>query len=291
MNSFRWVWLILLVGCSHDVQIPKNDNSLQCKQESTKATDWVASWRTCSGDGAIKKDGTLWQLGEVGGCDWGQIIPIDPATGKSIYQKKYVYHLEPKKIGDGFDEAKIINGGYRVYAIKKDGTLWGWGEGLRENPMLLSKSHDWVDFGVKWEGNGCCAHDVGLKKDGSLWIFPEYLNYAYKSPLPELKRVGKQKNWDKVILLCCTMYAMKKDGSLWVNHDRVKGMKFIKFNSKVDCNAGEASFCKKLRSAFYKMPSQTIYNYYDDYDEMKSQKINIQSGAGTLCLKPEVTYK
>ncbi len=277
--------LFLLAGCSQDHTEPKgkNSNKTVCMQESSKATDWVASWRTCSGDGALKKDGTLWQFGELGGCDWGQIYPMD-------VKKTYTYHLKGTKIGDDFNGAKIINGSYRVYAIKKDGRLWGWGEGFREKPILLSKSRDWVDFGVKFEGNGCCAHDIGLKKDGSLWIFPEGLNYAHKSPLPDLKRVGKQNEWDKVILNCCSMYAMKKDGSLWVNRDRLKGLKFIKFDSKVDCNTGDVSFCKKLKSAFAKMPSQSIYNYYDEYDEMKSQKVNIESGAGTLCLKPEIKY-
>jgi hypothetical protein len=286
------VMLFLAIGCSQDHTEPKaqNSNKAVCKQESSKATDWVASWRTCSGDGAIKKDGTLWQFGEIGGCDWGQIYPVDPYTGKTTYTMHYIYHLEPKKIGDGLDGAKIINGGYRVYAIKRDGTLWGWGEGLRENPMLLSKSRDWVDFGVKFEGNGCCAHDIGLKKDGSLWIFPEGFDYAHKSPLPYLKRVGKQKEWDKVILHCCSMYAMRKDGSLWVNRDRVKGLKFVKFDPKVDCKIEGASFCKKLRSAFSKMPPQAIYNYYDEYNEMKSQKVNVGSSAGTLCLKPEIKH-
>ena len=83
---------------------------------------------------------------------------------------------------------------------------------------------------------------------------------------------------------------MKKDGSLWVNRDRLKGLKFVKFDPKVDCNTWEASFCKKLRNAFAKMPSQSIYNYYDEYDEMKSQKVNVGSSAGTLCLKPEIKY-
>jgi len=275
------VMLFLAVGCSQNHTEPKaqNSNKVVCKKESSKSTDWVASWRTCSGDATIKKDGTLWQFGEIGGCDWGQIYPMDA-------KKTYTYHLKGKKIGDGFDGAKIINGGYRVYAIKKDGTLWGWGEGFRNEPILLSKSRNWADFGVKWEGNGCCSHDVGLKKDGSLWIFPEGLNYAHKSPLPYLKRVGKQKEWDKVILNCCSMYAMKKDGSLWVNRDRLKGLKFVKFDPKVDCNTGDASFCKKLKSTFSKMTSQSIHNY----EEMNSQKVNVGSRAGTLCLKPEIKY-
>lgn len=273
--------LFLFLGCSQNQTEPqvKSSNHTVCKQESSKATDWVASWRTCSGDGAIKKDGTLWQFGRIGGCDWGQIHPLGA-------KKTHTYHLEGTKIGDGFDGAKIINGSYRVYAIKKDGTLWGWGEGFREKPILLSKSRNWVDFGVKYEGNGCCAHDVGLKKDGSLWRFAESFDYSGKSPMSGLKRVGRQKGWEKVILNCCSMYASKKDGSLWVNRDTWKGSSFVKFDPKVDCDTGEETFCKKLKSHFSRMPSRSIYNY----EEAESQKVTVGSRAGRLCIEPVTRY-
>jgi len=166
-----------------------------------------------------------------------------------------------------------------------DGTLWGWGEGFRGKPILLSKSRDWVDFGVKYEGNGCCAHDVGLKKDGSLWKFAESFDYSSKSPTSGLRRVGKQKGWEKVILNCCSMYASKKDGSLWVNRDTWKGSGFVKFDPKVDCDTGDETFCKKLKSHFSRMPSQSI----DNYEEAESQKVTVGSRAGTLCIEP-VTY-
>ena len=104
--------------------------------------------------------------------------------------------------------------------------------------------------------------------------------------MPYLKKVGKQKGWDKVILNCCSMYAMKKDGSLWVNRDRLKGLKFVKFDPKVDCKSEGATFCEKLKSTFSKMLSQSIHNY----EEMGSQKVNFGSRAGTLCLKPEIKY-
>lgn len=287
MNLYKIVMLvcvIMFVGCNNTKPEPKQDESQLCKQELSKATDWVRSWRTCSGDGAIKKDGSLWQFGKVGGCNWGQIVPIDSSTGKPIYKKKTIYHLKPKKIGDGFDGAKIINGGYRVYGIKKDGTLWGWGEGLREKPMLLSHSHDWVDFGLKWEGNGCCSHDVGLQKDGSLWRFTETLNFVKKSPIGHLKRVGNQK-WDKVILYCCAMYALKKDGSIWINRGLNATVKFKKIDFSSDCFEGDPNFCKGLKKRFFQMPSQSINNYE------KQSGLEVNVGIGTLCVMPKVTYK
>ena len=62
--------MLFMLGCSQNETQPNNEQT--CKQELSKSTDWVSSWRTCSGDGAFKKDGTLWQFGKTGGCDWGQ---------------------------------------------------------------------------------------------------------------------------------------------------------------------------------------------------------------------------
>jgi len=275
MQKYRYwdiglVLMVVLLGCNSTPAPSKSVAS--CKQEQTKATDWVSSWRTCSGDGAIKADGTLWQLGKVGGCDWGQIVPIDPDTGKSIYKKKYIYHLKPKKMGDGFDGAKIMNGGYRVYAIKKDGSLWGWGENFAEKPMLLSASNDWVDFKNKWSGNGCCEYNVGLKKDGSIWT----LNQT------KLKRVGTQKGWDKVVLHCCTMYATKKDGVLWLK----TGMEKFKKSKGNDCGTAGTN-CQEVKDTFRRMPSQSIYNL----EAGAEQDVKQSTKAGTLCVMPEEIYE
>ena len=277
----KQVWSIILFGVllSSTALVAKKPSK---KQDSSKAIDWVASWRTCSGDGAVKRDGTLWQFGRVGDCNWGQIMPVDPVTGKPTIKEKYIYHLKGRHIGSGFKKAKIINGGYRVYAIKRDGTLWGWGEGLREKPILLSHSHDWIDFRVKYEGNGCCAHDVGMQKDGSLWRFPEDMHYTHKNPLPYLKMIGKKKGWDRVILDCCSIYATRKDGSLWENDALHAKSKFKKISYKKFCKR-KPRLCQKLK----KMPHRSLYSSGgNDVIYVKDS-----TRAGTLWMDPEVVYE
>lgn len=282
--------LFVFVGCGGQQGATMNDSHTQkavCKQENSAATDWVLSWRSCSGDGAIKSDGSLWQFGKVGGCNWGQIEPvaIDPKTGKyiSTVKKKYVYHLKGERIGSGFRGAKIINGRYRVYAIKKDGILWGWGEGLGREAKQLSPSKNWVDFGVKWAGNGCCAHDVGLQKDGSLWRFPEDVDFENKNPMPYLKKIGRQTGWDKVILYCCGIYAMKSDGVIWVNKGLDAKGKFIKYTMLKDHYDEDKDFYTKLKNSFKTMPSRSMLNY----EEHTDIHVNYAKKAGTLCLLPE----
>ena len=241
------------------------------KQELTKATDWISSWETCAGDGAIKTDGTLWQFGKVGLCNWGQIIPVDPKTGKSLYKEKCTYYLRPEKTGSGFGGAKVINGEYRVYAIKRDGSLWGWGEELGAQPKKLSSSKNWVDFSVVFEGNGCCAYDIGLQRDGTLWRFPESMK-----PLT-LKRVGKA-YWSKIIIECCTMYGMKKDGSIWV---KKMGEPFKRY-SKSRCEVEQQALCKQIKSKFGKMPKNSILNYSKPHQKVKAAK-----RAGALWNRPK----
>ena len=274
--------IVLLLGWIFSTQVnAKNTKKPLQKQDSSKATDWVASWRTCSGDGAVKRDGTLWQFGKVGECGWGQIMPVDPLTGKSTVSKKYIYHLKGRRIGSGFAGAKIINGSYRVYAIKRDGTLWGWGERLREKPVLLSHSRNWIDFGIEYEGNGCCGHDVGMRKDGSLWRFSNGLSYAPKSPIPHLQMIGRQKGWDRVILDCCSIYATRKDGSLWQNNSLAGKVRFKQINYKAFCKA-HPRLCKRLK----KMPHKSLYSS----GSSEVIRVNTLGRAGTLWMDPEVVY-
>lgn len=265
MKKILWVCLLSLL-----VQA----NEHKSKQELTKATDWISSWETCKGDGAIKVDGTLWQFGKVGGCNWGQIIPIDPKTGKPIYKEVCKYYLRPKKIGNGFKGAKIINGEYRVYAIKRDGTLWGWGESLESKPKKLSSSKNWVDFSVVFEGNGCCAYDIGLQKDGSLWKFTESLK-----PL-KLKRIGKA-HWSKVIIECCTIYGQKKDGTIWIKEENEP---FNSYSQK-KCGVVSRELCLKIKARLRKMPKNSIWDY-----SQPRQKIKSETKAGTLWNRPKCEY-
>jgi len=251
------------------------------RQELSYSTDWLKAWHTCSGYTALKKDGSLWQFGKVGGCGWGQIIPLDPKTGKYTYKEKLIYHLKPKKIGSGFMGAKIINGGYRLYAIKKDGTLWGWGEGFGKIPRKLSASRNWSDFGISYEGNGCCAYDVGLKRDGTLWRFPEFFDYSKKGSIPKLHKISKYSDWQKIVLGCCAIYGLRKDGSLWKSYEENGKTLFGRYILKKKSYDGDTELYPYLKSKMFKVPFGAVYG--SDLNMMiKANK------DGTLCLLPVV---
>jgi len=186
------------------------------KEESTHSHDWVSAWDTCKGYTALKKDGSLWQFGKIGGCNLGEIYITEP---NHIDREVYRYYLDSKKIADGFKDAKIVNGGERLYAIKKDGSLWGWGEYIQPKPIQIGKSNDWLDVNINIVVHDGLDYDLGLKKDGSLWKI-DHIDKYKAEPLT------KEHIWDKVLVDCCTVFGQKKDGSLWI-HDGESNFKKI----------------------------------------------------------------
>ena len=251
------------------------------RQELSCSNKWVKAWDTCSGYVALQKNGSLWQFGKVGSCGWGGIVPINPKTGKALYEKKQTYHLKPRQIGKGFQGAKFINGRYRIYAIKRDGTLWGWGEGFGATPKKLNSSRNWSDFGVKYEGNGCCGYDVGLKEDGTLWRIPEttFSEGKYKTAF-KLQKIGQFSDWKKIVLGCCNIYGLRKNGTLWKSSDIDDKGLFKKFTAKKKTYDGDTELYSYLKSKMVKVRAGKIYVY----NFIKTIKANRD---GTLCLLPK----
>ena len=277
--SLMTVGLILVVQACTTAPKPQG-HATQAdakRQELTHSRDWVKAWDTCSGYTALKKDGTLWQFGKVGECNWGQIIPVDPQTGKPIYKKKTIYHLKPRQIGAGFERAKFVNRGDRMYAIKRDGTLWGWGEGVGIKAKKLSASRGWSDFGIRLTGHDCCNYDIGLKKDGTLWSLTD----------KKLEKISLFSDWKKIVLGCCSVYGVRRDGSLWRSSFYDKGadgkMVFKRYKAKKGINGGDMELYPYLRSNMAKVPSGVVY----DATLMRQIKVGRD---GTLFLLPEAHY-
>jgi hypothetical protein len=255
-----------------------------CKQEESHSKDWVSAWNSCGGYVALKKDGSLWQFGKSGDCDWGQIGfgSIDYETGRVMYEKVYKHHIKAKKIGNNFDGAKIERGANFMYATKKDGTLWAWGGNLQPMPKRFSQSSDWANFLAKWGGNGCTDLDFGLKKDGSLWHFSS--TPTTKEYIPKFKQVGESKDWDKITFDCDTIYGQKKDSSLWKSIVGNDDFSLVKINPKDKLYSPDIDTVSKLISVMKKIPSGGMSSGYG------STKIEIKNN-GTLWLMPEVIYK
>ena len=105
----------------------------------------------------IKKDGSLWE------------IVID---GESDIHASLIERMQ---------DVRNVSVGYAcVYAVKKDGTLWGWGNNIGEifgskletfyieNPTKIMDDVSQVSVGL--------SHAVAIKNDGSLWTWGSNTN-------------------------------------------------------------------------------------------------------------------
>lgn len=127
-------------------------------------------WETVTAGGnfflARKADGSLWAWGANPQGVRG-ISPDDPIT-----TARYL----PNRIDSDSDWAAIGAGYSHALAIKKDGSLWAWGNnehgqlGLGEADQVPHPAPARVGTGTDWvavDGGG--AHTVALKTDGSVW--------------------------------------------------------------------------------------------------------------------------
>jgi len=241
------------------------------KQELSHSHSWLKVCNTCEGYTALKKDGTLWQFGKVGVCGFGEIIPLDQTTGKPIHvTHKYKYYLKAKKIGIGFRGAKFINGGDNMYAIKRDGTLWGWGRAYGHRAKKLSSSK-WADFAEINAGNGCCELRVGLKKDATMWGYKE----SYTS---KLKKLSPYK-WKKILLDCCTIYGLRADNTLWTVDTFNSHKVFKKYNKHIKHIALSRKYKQLLNKKMRGVRKKIIYdNIFPKFKKARKD--------GTLYLNP-----
>lgn len=174
----------------------------------------------------ITSDGSLWTWG-------GFIYPY--VDNRSEVRYDY-FQKTPKKILE--DVVSVSCGGNHAAAIKKDGTLWTWGDDKcgqlgregRDNVELKDKylpAKIMDDVAMVSCGT---RHTAVLKKDGSLWLFGSnefgQIGNDYQGDAEVESFVGTKcpaqtvpvKVMDDVIYVSCGCYfttAIKKDGTFW----------------------------------------------------------------------------
>ena len=176
------------------------------------------NWRDIASGGrhtaAIKTDGTLW-------C-WG-----DNSNG-NLGNNNTTNVSSPVQTVTGGTNWKQVSSGERiVFAIKTDGTLWGWGEGnngqLGNNSTLdVSSPIQTVCGGTNWKSVSCGnEHVAAIKNDGTLWMwgynnFGQLGNDNTSSISSPIQTICGGNNWKTVSCGFRTTAAIKNDGTLWL---------------------------------------------------------------------------
>jgi alpha-tubulin suppressor-like RCC1 family protein len=143
-----------------------------------KGNDWIKIGVGDNHSLAIKSDGSLWAWGRN---DFGQL-------GLGQVDRTEIMRPVPAQVGKDTNWSAVAGGILFSIALKKDGTLWGWG------------------------GNW-----VGQLGGGGTNLVPLMDDYARASQAKVSKptRIGEDSNWAKISVGGEHVIALKQDGTLW----------------------------------------------------------------------------
>lgn len=175
----------------------------------------VAGYLHCLG---IRSDGSLW--------GWGSSHDGQLGIGVTTNDSRQLFPMA--QIGKDTDWISVYVSFNTSMAIKKDGSLWAWGQneygqlgvgsyGQKSIPVprKVNTDLDWTMVALHDD------HAVALKTNGTLWSWGvddggeigigAEKRYLYQSP----KQIGNDSNWIQVAACQDAAYGLKKDGSLW----------------------------------------------------------------------------
>lgn len=168
----------------------------------------------------IKSDGGLF-------C-WGDNSSYQLGTGTTIPEYK------PVQVGSEPDRWISVSAAfYRTVALKSDGTLWTWGNGilgignsqLSKTPIQIGNDNDWIFISV---GE---SYTLAIKIDGSVWawgnLYYDYCSKTYNAYTPET--IDKAVDFTSISAGYFNWSGIKSDGTLWSWGYNTKGVLGLNF--------------------------------------------------------------
>ena len=183
-------------------------------QQIGSATNWQKISASTQMTIGLKSDGTIW--------GWGQNDQYEMGNNTCCANQ-----LTPIQIGTAnhWVDIQSTSMGATAFALKNDGTLWGWGlntAGLLDNSTVMTKSvptqlntdTDWASIHVG------VAHILALKTNGTLWSWGggEYGQTGDNFPSSYYRDTPTQvgtDTWSKVFAGWKVSFGIKPDGTLW----------------------------------------------------------------------------
>jgi alpha-tubulin suppressor-like RCC1 family protein len=173
-------------------------------------------WRNVAGGYghvlALKGDGSLWAWGDNRSGAVGQ-----PPTSNSAAPI-----TRPTRVGTETDWVRIASGLGHNLALKKEGTLWAWGQnnagqvgdGTISNkfaPTQITTDHDWKTIAAG------AFNSFALKQDGTLWGWGvDPISGGSKNDLTPTQ-IGADTNWQSLSSGDFCLLALKSDGTVWLH--------------------------------------------------------------------------
>jgi hypothetical protein len=170
-------------------------------------TDWVEAWPANDECIGLRADGSLWH--------WG-IDFAAPLVSATPFRN---FISSPEEVGSQHDWVSVATGDQHSVALKRDGTLWGWGHDelgqmgnglgpkqtntvrvrsyrvhpIQTNLVQIGTNHDWVAI--------ACAQGsdtVGLRSDGTLWVWGQvkwFWNHQPGAIFAVPTQICRETNW------------------------------------------------------------------------------------------------
>ena len=179
-----------------------------CLRRIGTDTNWVNVAVGGSTTLALKSDGTMWA--------WGENLYGQLGDGTKAKER-----ASPVRSVPGNDWKQVATSGIHCLALKRDGTLWAWGDnwagqfgnGTTSNsftPVRIGSSTNWTRI---WAN---LIESVGQQADGTLWYWGwDYTRSQKGSSISVPTRVSPDTNWISVGMGDWMVFAIKSDGTLW----------------------------------------------------------------------------
>ncbi len=172
-------------------------------------------WKTISAGNyhsiGIKNDGTMWSWG------WNQY-------GQLGYGPFGFGNYNKGQVGSSNDWDSVSANEDHTFAIKTDGTLWGWGYNNygqlgngnynnQSSPVQIGTSNNWMKVSAGY------YFGVAIKNDGTLWAWGRNDLYQLGTGdniwTTEPIQIGTDNDWMDVDAGGSHCLALKNNGSLW----------------------------------------------------------------------------
>ena len=211
------VVMLLLAGCTQKTAVAPLTSPVPATGPALGKGEWAAAACGSYHTLAVKQDGTLWTWGLN---DYGQ-LGWDTIDGSA--------HATPTQVGHARDWASVSAGYGNSFAVRKNGTVWAWGNncdmgfnlGLgddnwwftRWSPTRIGQAHDWATVFYGY------FHGLALKNDSTLWgwggNFYGALGESDGTFVVAPAEVGRDRGWAAAAAGGDFSLAVKQDGTLW----------------------------------------------------------------------------
>jgi ABC-type transport system involved in multi-copper enzyme maturation permease subunit len=180
-----------------------------------ESSNWIDLAGGSMGAAGIRSDGSLWRIG--GAWRLGRI-----STNSGNSEQRFP-PMKMERVGDDGTWKQAVYGAGCFLALKRDGTLWGWGINqygqLGPGPKTVTNLFGRVSLDSDWAAIYASGSTVtGVKRDGSVWkwgylpFHPWANDHSKPEPVPWSLNSGSLR-WfcgnDQMYLF------IRDDGSLW----------------------------------------------------------------------------